>query len=60
MNNKKKKIKVIPVTAKIVIIFTLFILGSNLSTNYLNISYNRAVLVKLMKRLLANNLKRTR
>ena len=49
--------RVVPVTLKIVILFTLFILISNLSSNYVNLILNRAELTKLEKQLLIKDLK---
>jgi class 3 adenylate cyclase len=50
-------VRVIPVKTKITIVFTIIILVSNLSSNYINLIFNRAELVKLMKQLLAKDLK---
>lgn len=49
--------RVIPVTLKIVITFTVFILVSNLTSNYINLSYNLSELVSQMKQLLVKDLK---
>ena len=49
--------RVVPVTLKIVIVFTLFILISNLSSNYINLILNRAAFTKLEKQLLIKDLK---
>ncbi len=58
MNNvKQKKTRVVPVTLKIVISFTLFILISNLVTNYINLIFNRTELFNLMNQLLIKDLK---
>jgi len=49
--------RVFPVTVKIIIIFTLFILVSNFSSNYINLIFNRSEHISLMKQLLAKDLK---
>ena len=49
--------RVIPVGLKIVIIFVLFILVSNFASNYINLMYGRAYQMRLMKELLAKDLK---
>ena len=48
---------IVPVTAKIGLIFALFVLVSNLATNYLNLMYNRTILNDQMLQLLAKDLK---
>jgi len=50
-------VRVIPVKTKITVVFTIIILVSNLSSNYINLIFNRTELVKLMKQLLAKDLK---
>ncbi|MDH4261762.1 MAG: adenylate/guanylate cyclase domain-containing protein [Spirochaetia bacterium] len=50
-------VRVVPVKTKITIVFTIIILVSNLSSNYINLIFNRTELVKLMKQLLAKDLK---
>ncbi len=54
---KIKNTRIVPVTLKILVLFTLFILVSNLTTNYINLVFNRTELVKLMKQLLVKDLK---
>jgi len=49
--------RIFPVLVKIIIIFTLFILASNLTTNYINLVYNREEMVKLIKQLLVKDLR---
>lgn len=49
--------RIIPVTLKILAIFITFILVSNLSTNYINIIYNRSTQIKLMRQLLVKDLR---
>jgi class 3 adenylate cyclase len=50
-------IRVIPVSLKIVVIFVLFILVSNFASNYINLMYGNAYQMRLMKELLAKDLK---
>ncbi|MDH4199304.1 MAG: adenylate/guanylate cyclase domain-containing protein [Spirochaetia bacterium] len=50
-------VRVIPVKTKITIVFTIIILVSNLSSNYINLIFNRTELVNLMKQLLEKDLK---
>jgi class 3 adenylate cyclase len=67
MAQEKKKIKlasgkvggtrVVSITAKIVLIFVIFILASNFTSNTINLFFNRAELIKLMKQLLVKDLK---
>lgn len=54
---RRKKPRIIPVTLKIVITFTIFILVSNLSSNYINLVYNRAEHINLMNQLIIKDLK---
>ncbi|HCL56288.1 MAG TPA: adenylate/guanylate cyclase domain-containing protein [Spirochaetia bacterium] len=54
---KINKTRIIPITLKIVIIFGLFILASNLTSNYINLMFNRSELIDLMKNLLIKDLK---
>ncbi len=49
--------RVFPVTLKIAITFTLFILVSNIATNYINLMFNRAELIKQTRQLLVKDLK---
>ena len=48
--------RVVPVTVKIVIVFTLMILVSNFTSNYINLIYNGGELENLMRRLLSKEL----
>ena len=57
MFKKVKNTRVIPVTLKIVIAFTLFILISNFATNYINLIFNRTEQYNLMNQLLIKDLK---
>ncbi|HUV08963.1 MAG TPA: adenylate/guanylate cyclase domain-containing protein [Spirochaetia bacterium] len=49
--------RIVPVVLKIVLIFALFIMVSNLASNYINLMLNRTELIKLMKQLLVKDLK---
>jgi adenylate cyclase len=49
--------RIVPLELKIVVVFTIFILASNLATNYMNLSYNRTELVKFMKQIIVKELK---
>lgn len=54
---KVNNTRVVPVTLKITIIFSLFILLSNLTTNYINLVFNRTELLNTMNQLLTKDLK---
>lgn len=54
---KINNIRIVPVTTKITITFTLIILVSNLSSNYINLIFNRTELVSIQQKLLAQDLK---
>lgn len=49
--------KVISITSRIVIIFTISILVASFASNYINLAFNRAELIKMMKELLVKDLK---
>ena len=49
--------RVVPVRLKIIVIFIMFIILSNLSTNFINLMYNRNHQLMLMKKILAKDLK---
>jgi class 3 adenylate cyclase len=53
---KVQDTRVVPVTFKIVFIFTLFILLSNFSTNYVNLLFNQGEQIRLMTQLLIKDL----
>lgn len=56
----RKKIKgtrVLQISIKIVVIFTIFLLVSNFVSNYINLMLNRGELIKLMNQLLVKDLK---
>lgn len=54
---KVNNTRVFRVTTKIVLAFTLFILLSNLASNYVNLLFNRSELLRLMNQLLIKDLK---
>ncbi|HPV43416.1 MAG TPA: adenylate/guanylate cyclase domain-containing protein [Spirochaetota bacterium] len=54
---KVNNTRVWPVTIKIIVTFSLFILISNFSTNYINFIFNRSQLFKQMNQLLTKDLK---
>ena len=71
-NKKKKKVKkniknfighkirgtrVVPITLKITGLFTILLLLSNFTTNYINLVLNRGVQIKLLNQLLVRDLK---
>ncbi len=57
LGKKINNTRVVPVTIKIVMAFTLFILISNFTTNYINLVYNRSEHFKLLNELLTKDLK---
>jgi class 3 adenylate cyclase len=54
---KVNNTRVFRVTTKIVLAFTLFILLSNLASNYVNLLFNRSEMLSLMNQLLIKDLK---
>lgn len=54
---KKHNTPVVPVTLKIILVFLIFILISNFSTNYINLWLNRSDMLKLTKQLLIKDLR---
>jgi adenylate cyclase len=48
--------RVVPLVVKIVSIFTIFLVVSNISTNYINLSLNQAEQIRLLNRLLVADL----
>jgi class 3 adenylate cyclase len=58
-NSSKKfgNIKVVSITGRIVIIFTISILAACFASNYINLAMNRAEQIKMMKELLVMDLK---
>lgn len=57
LGEKINKTRIVPMVTKITIVFMIFILVSNFTTNYINLTLNRTILVKLMKQLLTKDLK---
>jgi len=57
VGRKIGKTRVVPVTTKILFIFLLIILVSNLASNYLNLMFNRTELINQMKDLLGKDLR---
>lgn len=57
LGKKIDKTRIFPITTKILMVFAVFILISNLTTNYINITFNRAAMVKLMRELLIKDMK---
>ncbi len=54
---KINKTRIIPLTTKLILIFTIFILVSNFASNYINLTYNRSGLVKFIREQLIRDLK---
>ncbi len=50
-------VRVVPLTLKILTVFIIFILVSNFSSNYINLTLNRGELIRLMNELLVKELK---
>ena len=57
LGKKVGGVRVVPLTFKILSVFIIFILVSNFSSNYINLTLNRGELVKLMNELLVKELK---
>ncbi len=57
LGRKVNNTRVVRVTTKIVLTFALFILLSNLASNYVNLLFNRSELLQLMNQLLIKDLK---
>lgn len=58
--NHKNKIgntRIIPITNRIIIIFVISILITSFASNYINLAFNRAEHIKMMKELLVKDLK---
>lgn len=49
--------RVVPITSRIIIIFTISILVASFASNYINLAFNRTELIKMMKQLLVKDLK---
>ena len=56
MFKKVNNTRVVPVTIKIIIVFSIFILISNFASNYINLIFNRGELLNLMGQLLSKDL----
>lgn len=56
MFKKVNNTRVVPVTIKIILVFSIFILISNFSSNYINLIFNRGELLNLMGQLLSKDL----
>ena len=50
-------VRVTPIALIIVVLFFIFILVSNFATNYINLNYNRLIMVRLLKKALVKDLK---
>ncbi len=57
LGRKIGKIRVFPITTKIILVYVLFILLSNFSSHYISLMLYRGELVKLTRQLLAKDLK---
>jgi adenylate cyclase len=57
IGKKVGKTRVVPVTSKILFVFILIILVSNLASNYINLMFNRTELISQMKDLLGKDLR---
>lgn len=57
LGRKINKTRIVPLSAKLIIIFTIFILVSNFASNYINLIYNRSELVKHIREQLIRDLK---
>ena len=54
---KLKNTRVVPVATKIILVFIIFIIVSNIATNYVNQALNQAELLKSMRQLLVKDLR---
>ncbi|MES0491306.1 MAG: adenylate/guanylate cyclase domain-containing protein [Leptospirales bacterium] len=57
LGNKINNVRVVPVATKIIITFTIIILVSNFTSNYINVMSNRVELVNLMRTVLEKDMK---
>jgi len=55
--NKVSGVRVVPLSIKIIVLFTIFLLVSNFATNFINLMLNRGELIGLMNQLLVKDLK---
>lgn len=56
-NNKIGNTRIIPLTRRIIVIFIISILITSFASNYINLAFNRAEHIKMMKELLVKDLK---
>ncbi|MGE5606689.1 MAG: hypothetical protein ACM3YE_13495, partial [Bacteroidota bacterium] len=56
-NNRIGNTRIIPITRRIIIIFIISILVTSFASNYINLAFNRAELIKMMQELLVKDLK---
>jgi class 3 adenylate cyclase len=54
---KINKTRIMPLTTKIILIFAIFILVSNLASNYINLTFNRTEIIKYIREMLIRDLK---
>lgn len=54
---KVAKTRITPLTTKILFVFGFFLLVSNFTTNYFNLTYNQVVMTRLLEKLLVKDLK---
>ena len=57
LGTKISGVRVVPIATKIIALFAVFILVSNFSSNFINLTLNRGELLKLTNRLLVKDLK---
>src|SRR6056297_2007538 len=57
LGQKINGVRVTPLVVKIVTIFTIFLLISNFTTNYINLMLNRGEQIRLLNQLLVKDLK---
>lgn len=57
VDNKGSGIRVVQVSFKIIVIFILFIIVSNLATNYINLTFSQGELILLTKKTLVKDLR---
>lgn len=57
LGQKVSGTRVVPLILKIVVIFTIFLLVSNFTTNYINLMLNRGEQIRLLNQLLVKDLK---
>jgi class 3 adenylate cyclase len=57
IGKKINKTRIVPLTTKIILIFAIFILVSNLASNYINLTFNRSEIIKHIREMLIRDLK---